>query len=190
MRLLIAGNLGSMGIRYTAICKYLGHEVIGYDLCDTATLPPIADKVIIATPVQSHLQWCLWAINEKIPFLCEKPISYSIEETQELRQACESSGVSGYMVNNWQFVLPGEFLQIGMNDIMLNYYNTGRDGIYDLIQPCYLARYLKVNKESPFYNSTVNGYHVTQYNFDKSYVNMIEKFIDDNSQYLWTMYDA
>jgi hypothetical protein len=207
MKILVIGSKGNMGRRYTAILKYLGHEVIGLDLdnfqaifhyeknditCPNsyeASLKTTINRAIIATPIDKHYEWCVWCINNKIPFLCEKPISKDIDEIKNLMAFSENAGVDGRMVCNWAFIHSYETLLPGENGITLDYYNTGNDGFWDLIQPVYLGKKFTLRKKSPAYICTTNGHIVNQYNFDWSYVNMIKKWLE-NSKEIWSLPQA
>ena len=70
-KILVVGSSGNMGKRYVAICKYLGHEVVGCDLDTEADRDEMVscDRAIIATPIDAHVSWCKWCVVNKIPFL-------------------------------------------------------------------------------------------------------------------------
>jgi len=151
MKILIVGSKGNMGRRYVAICKYLGQEVLRCDLhnekeiYDNAEFK--ADRCIIATPIDSHIKWCEWCVKHSIPFLCEKPISKDVSEIRKLKELCDQAKIDGRMVSNWRFLIPGT-VATRVGKIFLDYYNTGKDGFWDLIQPVYLC------DEFVFYNTS------------------------------------
>jgi hypothetical protein len=130
----------------------------------------------------------LWCIAHKIDFLCEKPISKSVEQIENLKMLCERNGIDGRMVCNWEFLYNGMMTR-GKNVIHLNYYNTGKDGFWDLIQPVYLANNFHLSKDSPVYNLSVNGEYFSQKDFDLSYVVMVREWLT-NPDALWGMSDA
>ena len=192
MRILIIGSKGNMGRRYVAICKYLGHEVVECDLHNDAAImdnPPKVDRCIIATPLYWHTNWCSWCVLNKIPFLCEKPISKIIENIKALNKICDDNRVDGRMVCNWMFLACPERLIIGKENIYFDYYNTGKDGFWDLIQPVYIAKEFIFNNESPIYKCSINENHYSQLHFDKSYLIMIHDWIAE-SKYIWSLGDA
>lgn len=192
MKILIIGSKGNMGRRYVAICKYLGHEVIECDLHnikDIYDMPPQVDRAIIATPINQHYMWCEYCIYNKIPFLCEKPISKNIEEIKELIRLSEENHVNGRMVCNWKFVVRGIPLTQGNNDIYFNYYNTGKDGFWDLIQPVYLSRKFIFKNKSPYYQCLIGMVPANQYDFDWAYFIMIDKWLQ-NDKYIWSLPQA
>jgi hypothetical protein len=193
MRILIFGSEGSQGKRYTAICKYLGHEVVGYDpVLSHNTIKNIikdVDRCIIATPIDSHYKWCKWCIKHNIPFLCEKPISKNLKEIEEIKKLCDKSKVDGRMVCNWMFTIPG-FNTNEADRIFLNYFNTGKDGDYDYIQPIYLSKgNFELKKKSPYYICQLGNIPINQYNFDISFITMLIGWLH-KKELLWSMDDA
>jgi hypothetical protein len=191
LKVLVIGSLGTQGRRYCAILKYLDIAHIGYDIVDSPNSVP-CDKVthaIIATPIDTHYHWCLWCIENKIPFLCEKPISKYLPEIETIKRECENEKVDGRMVCNWKYVVFGLLLDENNTFIELDYFNTGKDGNWDLIQPLYLSSHLSILHKSPIYNCTINGLPVNQRNFDYSYVEMIRHWISGRDS-IWNMNDA
>jgi len=190
MRVLIIG-IGAMGKRYKAILKYLGVDFVECDLYNQKEIwqhSPKVDRAIIATPIDKHYEWCLWCISHKIDFLCEKPISKNIEQVKDLKMLCDRNDVDGRMVCNWAFV-SGE-LEPSKNAIHFDYYNTGKDGFWDLIQPVYLDNgNSKFIFKSPFYICMIEGKKISQHDFDISYVEMIRYWIHQ-PEILWSMSDA
>jgi Ulp1 family protease len=197
LKVLVIGSLGTQGRRYCAILKYLDIEHIGYDIVDSFNSVP-CNKIthaIIATPIDTHYHWCLWCVENKIPFLCEKPISKNIDEIETIKRECKNEKVDGRMVCNWAFVLPYKNSNLSLNrhenTIVFDYFNTGKDGIYDLIQPIYLSDEISSFKfKSPVYNCKINGAEVDQRDFDASYSVMLGAWFSENINHLWSMDDA
>jgi|WetSurMetagenome_2_1015567.scaffolds.fasta_scaffold345087_2 hypothetical protein len=195
MNILIAGALGNMGRRYTAICKHLGHTVIPFDLfmsfsyLEDAIKKNAIDRCIIATPIESHLFWCNWCIGGGIPFLCEKPMSTDVGGMVEIMNKSEKQGTSGHMVNNWAFVAAYPLIS-GKHKIIYDYYNTGKDGWWDYIQPVYLGFDVKIKNESPVFECEIDGIHYNQRDFDLSYVEMVEAWLLGETQHLWDISQA
>jgi hypothetical protein len=170
----------------------MGVEHHGYDVSEPHTMPENGfDRAIVATPIDDHADTCGRLLALGISVLCEKPISKSIDVLLGLTNVATLSKVSLHMVNNWRFVLGRKrILDAGHNSISLNYYNTGADGDWDLIQPVYLSRgYPTISRTSPVYDCSVNGTLINQMNFDMSYVAMIDAWIH-NPALMWTMSDA
>jgi hypothetical protein len=90
MRVLVIGSNGRMCRLYAAIVRYLGHEVAPHDT-DTGPIPNRAkyEKAIIATPIDSHYEYCKWLAERKCDFLCEKPISKNVDEVREIACMCD-----------------------------------------------------------------------------------------------------
>jgi hypothetical protein len=191
MRILVIGSLGSQGRRYCAILKYLGIDFVKCDIYNKKEIqehPPKVDHAIITTPVLQHYEWCLWCIATKIDFLCEKPVSKSITQVKTIKDLCEKNNVDGRMVCNWAFTCRYQLFP-NKNIIKFNYYNTGKDGKYDLSQPLYLSKNFKIKTTSPIYECEINGQKISQIDFDKSYVAMILNWITFPEK-LWSMDDA
>ena len=193
MKLLICGNLGAMGRRYSTVASYLGIDHVGFDTKKDEGDAPLegVTHAIVATPIDHHVDTCGSLLSLGISVLCEKPISKSMDDLAYLTNQCAKSAGTLHMVNNWRFVLGRKrILDAGHNSIHLNYYNTGADGDWDLIQPIYLSRgYPTISRTSPAYDCSVNGTLINQMNFDMSYVAMIDAWIH-NPELMWTMGDA
>ena len=195
MKVLILGSAGSMGKRYTSILSYMGIDHRGYDINGLSPMLAAACEgcthAIVATPIPCHVDDCKEMLSRGLSVLCEKPIAKTVDAVAELAGFYHTSKTSLHMVNNWRFVLGRKrILDAGHNSISLNYFNTGADGDYDLIQPIYLSRgYPTISRTSPVYDCSVNGTLINQMNFDMSYVAMIDAWIH-NPALMWTMEDA
>lgn len=200
-----------MGKRYTAIVKWLGHDVVGFDQGDPwkNAIDQKPDRTIIASPTIKHYDHCMSCISADIPFLCEKPISKDIDEVVAIRDRCIETGVDGRMVCNWAF-LSKVPLQPGTCNISYSHYNTGNDGLFwDMIQPIYLARFkdgkyqISISTESPTFNCHIFNsqfsiisqnpnsieFHATLDMFAKSYECMIDSWLSDPTS-LWDLDSA
>jgi len=193
MRVLVIGSNGRMGKLYAAIVRYLGHEVVPHDT-DTGPIPNRAkyEKAIIATPIDTHHEYCKWLAERKCDFLCEKPISKNIDEVCEIAGMCEADGVNGFMVSNWAFAIGASGNSV--DGIKIHTYNTGNDGDWDLIQPLWLLKdssSLEVTKTYP--GVRVERYHgeytrfFAGFDFERSYIEMVEVFICGEYSKLWTI---
>jgi predicted dehydrogenase len=103
VRVAVVG-LGSIGRRHVGNLLAMGHEVFGFDE-DTRAYPiaralhaalncagsasllnnRLADAVVIATPLDAHLEWVEWCISRRLPFYVEKPLG-TLEEVPRWRQ--------------------------------------------------------------------------------------------------------
>ncbi len=61
-------------------------------VADYRELEGKVDGVIVATPPASHFAICKWFLERGIDVLCEKPLTESSEEAQELVRIAEASG--------------------------------------------------------------------------------------------------
>ena len=97
MKILIIGNKGSQGQRFTAICKHLGHEVLGYDIDNNGSTPE-HDRVIIATPTDQHMFYAMASISiNNVPTLCEKPVSKNLHDIEDLIESSEKTNTPAHM---------------------------------------------------------------------------------------------
>jgi len=196
MRVLVVGARGNMGLRYSAIVRYLHHDLIEYDKAIPGCTYPVKadyDAVIIATPIPEHVYFCKMGVADGKPTLCEKPITTDTKALRELVGFCNSHPIGNlYMVNNWAFV--GRYREpMSEKYITINTHNTGRDGTHDLIQPLYLVdnvEDLTVVKQSPLLNIEISGEKYGRDDFDKSYVDMVEAFLDGETDKLWNVYEC
>jgi hypothetical protein len=196
MKIAILGNLGNMGQRYTAICKYLGQEVEGYDVKfdNPETLPRLlkwCDRVIIATPTSKHYEQCKMVIKHKKQFLVEKPLSFCVGRCMEIERLAKKNKVKGNVVCNWKFTHGPRCELVYKNQY--NFYKTGPYGLpWDACQLLMLTpEYLrfKLKNTSPLFAAYVNGEKISLDAIDKSYVVMIKNWFM-NSEYLWSLADA
>lgn len=65
----------------------------GYEDYREALKDPQVDAVIIATPTKYHRDACVAAAEAGKDVLCEKPMAMTVEECDEMIQACKSHGV-------------------------------------------------------------------------------------------------
>ncbi|MCK5804443.1 MAG: Gfo/Idh/MocA family oxidoreductase [Lentisphaeria bacterium] len=72
------------------------------DMLDDADL----DAVIVATPMQLHVQQCVWALDRGLHVLSEVPAAVSIEECRELVAACKRSTAIYMMAEDFNYMKP------------------------------------------------------------------------------------
>lgn len=187
---VLIGN-GSIGKRYAAILRNLGVEFDIYD--STAHTERVSewtkyDKAIVATPTETHTQICMELIFAKVPFLCEKPFTKDIRKAAILREAAETLGVPGFVVNNYGFVTRGRWPQ----DLTYDFYNTGKDGIvWDVCQLVYLAKLYRANliveKHSFTWDFYIDKEKIEYARIERSYEEMISMFLSGHTQGLWNL---
>lgn len=209
MKILILGSLGSMGKRYTAIVKWLGHTPVCYDAAMgkfSVSLYKGIDHAIVATPTDTHYEWCNSLINMGIPTLCEKPVSKNIDEIKALITWAKERNTDVRMVCNWAFTVKKTFEEFfagttpmwkpNSNTIRYNNYHTGKDGLYwDAIQLVYLSkskRHLHLYTESPTLSALFNDqYSIGLDDIASSYIEMIMEWLHPNPKSrLWDLNDA
>jgi hypothetical protein len=192
MSTLIIGGKGNMGKRYASILKHLNSK---YDIVDVHNLEKfpekaaVADRFIIATPTETHLDYIKQLIPMNKPILCEKPLSRDI---QGLREALESQGEKDlvFMVNNYGYAYhisvdtDSKYLDAQVaNNVpgitSYNYYNSGPDGlVWDCIQLIRMAQGpIMLSKHSPIWSCVINGVQIDRSAIDTSYVLMIADFV-------------
>ena len=180
----VFGAGGNMGQRYCRILEFLGQEYTPLEIDGPFNPEEIEykkdDKVIIATPTDSHYYLCknIRAENQDVSILCEKPLSKIPNRARAMAYAWDVK-----MVCNYKYM--GGNKNGTSNKTSYNYYKSGCDGIYwDCIQLIYLdngsPQKLKFNNHSPFWNAELNGVSLRPESVDESYVEMIELFLDGN----------
>lgn len=185
MKVLVIGGLGSIGSRYVAILKHLGHEPVIYDTqVATPPLDRIAfDKAIIATPTDTHFHWCLRMITLNKPFLCEKPLC---KDTRSCELLKESGHPLGFVVNNYSYLCGTK-----QPKIKYDYFRTGNDGLHlDCCQLIYLDPTVEIKTDSPVWKLTIDGYQISYLSLEYSYIHMISDFVVGAYQNLWTLEDG
>lgn len=189
MKVLVIGSRGNIGSRYSAIVRYFGHELLEYDPSKINYSMPDVDAYdccIIATPVSEHSRYLKQIMPYK-PVLCEKPLSFNVDEVKGLARAANQMGAAAYMVNNWAFV--GQHREpMSAGSIVINTYNTGADGEWDLIQPLYLVEdieNIECLRAYPWLSVMIDGTGYGRDDFDRSYVDMVQAFLEDDCGKLW-----
>lgn len=193
MILLVGGN-GSIGRRYQAILQFMRTPYMVHEANDTETfeskLKKGITKAIIATPTNSHVNFCREFANRSIPFLCEKPLSKNIDEVKWIQTICKKS--PGYVVNNYAFLNEGLEPPIHFR---YDFYNTGKDGlVWDICQLIYLARKyeaeLCVRTNSYWWDMEWGTIQVPYAWIEQSYMRMLRAFLSDKVGLLWSLADA
>lgn len=193
--ILIIGSRGRIGTRYRHILKTLKVDYCEYDPAlrfdESDDFDPDAfDMTIIASPTKTHFKYCNQMMDLKKPFLCEKPLSHDLIECEKLAERQIKEGHSGFVVNNWSFVMPNE-----IDSMEYNYYQTGPDGfVWDLSQLIYIAdknnAMTRFNNESVIWNARVNGKSIAYREIELSYFEMIRKFLIQDEESLWNLQDG
>lgn len=185
MTTLVIGGAGSIGRRYCAILKHLNYEFHAYDPVFNSELEDLDNiefsRAIIACPTDLHTFYVDKLLPYGKPFLCEKPLSRSIEACKEVVR--KDKNKLGYVVNNYAYLTS--------SPEMYDYYNTGNDGIYwDVCQLIYLNEKVKILTESPVWTVFSETGRVSYHALEQSYIQMIKDFVEEKYENLWTLEDG
>ena len=183
-KVLLIGCKGNMGRRYAAIMNFHKIPFRGVDIGDKYKLSGYS-HAIIATPIDTHFKLCQETVSSGIPTLCEKPISKDMDEVRQLERLSVAAQTPLYMVNNWWHIRCERY-----NRIVFDYYNTGNDGFWDLIQPVWYSKEFDFNNKCPIYYCFIDGFDINRINFDASYVDMIFAFTCDCTDELMRISEA
>lgn len=199
MKVLIVGNKGNMGRRYSAVLSYLNIDYVGIDIIDNVIFRDeniFNDKkithVLICTPTKYHIPKTLFysEIYPMASILVEKPIALTACEAAKVKQIKHNKL---YIVNNWAHVKE-DMLRIGQNSVFYDYYQTGPHGLYiDCCQLLYLSKHIEhcsLKNVSPVFNVNINDKNITKENIDYSYIRMVYYWLKNDSSKLWDMTDA
>jgi len=93
------------------------------------------DAVVIASPPTNHAEAVNWAVNRRVPILCEKPLSDDFAEATGLVEAAETASVPLSIGMNFRYVpAAGEIRRLvqerGLGELLFGTftYITNRDG--------------------------------------------------------------
>lgn len=170
-----------MGKRYQAILKYqdVPFECLDLDnLEDGPALLSKAEKIIIATPTDTHLNLISMVAPYKVPVLCEKPITKSRDELLHLEQIAKTHSLNLTMMMQYS-ELPG--FAFGPQSYY-NYFRHGNDGlIWDCMQIIVLHKGrhedLVLHEKSPVWECKINGRWVDLREMDLAYIDFVSKWL-------------
>lgn len=182
MSVLIVGANGNMASRYKAILKALGESFEGVDIQHTSNeilrAAKKADRVIITTPTETHLDLIELLAEADIPILCEKPLSKDPKRLDHLLNIVKP---------DLQMIFQYGELADRLVTSPLTYYNYfkhGSDGLaWDCIQIIGLAKdQVVLQEDSPIWKCSINGKKLNLSDMDKAYVHFIRKWLADKKQ--------
>jgi len=180
---LVVGFNGNMGQRYTACLNYLGIQNVGVDIGFDKPSSASYDRILIATPTDTHLALIEEYAKEGKPILCEKPIVKTAEDLERLKEVFDYNDQI-FMVNQYAYSMLciHDFNQPTEYD----YFKHGDDGmLWDCIQIIALAEdQITLKESSPVWRCIVNGVHYHQDRMDEYYIAMCCDFAGDMSD-LW-----
>ena len=222
MKIMLVGALGSIGRRYAHILHRIkGIDLVALDPAFDAkhrnadwfternipTLSPNKgqdyvwpkrdeykpDKVLIASPTNTHDEWCRKCIEHKTAFMCEKPLTKDLDSCVSLAIAADSTGTPAHVVCNYKFALQGTTRSY-YDPISYNYYSTGNDGaLWDCAQLLYFNPDMKIQTDSPIWTLEVEHRRRTQNlpyrKLEMGYIEMIEDWLGGGES-CWTLEDG
>lgn len=190
---MLLGNKGSIGRRYEAILKNDGIPYLGVDDPNGVKLEHFNfDRLIIATPTRTHLDYCTQAIRLKKPFLCEKPLAETVQEAKEIAQMAQNTGVDGFVVCNWKVMIERIMKNIyAPYRITYDHFHSGNEAMrWNMAQVIYLDPFAAIYNKSPRWNVQVNSIRVKYRQIEHSYVLMIRDFANSHTEGLWSLEDG
>lgn len=184
MKVCLVGAHGNMGRRYTAVLKFLGHEIIPIDveesLRDRQSAYRRADGILIATPTDDHVRR-IFEIGDvgsrHVPILCEKPIATDLVDVRRVVNWARQSGFNLQMVNQYEHIdgYSSEF----RGKSFYRYFNSGKDGLgFDCINILGLATDgIELSNESHVWRCRLNGSYLKLKDMDHAYLAMVESWL-------------
>ena len=185
MKVFIYGFNGNMGRRYRAILDHLGHECGGYDFEGGGKrlfyfAPPQADCFLVASPTKTHCEILFDLKDCGRPILCEKPITKSMTQLEDLIAALKRAGTRLQMVSQYDYLGIPETA----GETLYDYYRHGSDGLlWDCINIIWHAKgEIILGEKSPVWHCQINGKWLNLGDMDRAYVTMLEWWLKDPTE--------
>jgi len=176
--ILLIGSEGSMGKRYQAILKHLNIPYIARDKnSKTSFVDDVlnSEKVIVATPTETHALIVHSCIMVGRDVLCEKPIAKSSDTVAYLCDLALKYNIKLNMVFQY-----GEIARRTdeIKNTSYDYFRTGNDGLaWDCLQILALASGpVTLKNESPIWKCTINDQELSIQSMDHAYLKFIKKW--------------
>jgi hypothetical protein len=171
--ILVIGGMGNMGKRY---CKILDKINVTYDIYDVKVPFPVKydnfTGIIIATPTDTHYSILKELKDEgyKGPILCEKPITKSKKELDEIL----SFGLKLRMINQYEyyFIVDEEYPKSSKPD-HYDYFKTGEDTLtWDCINIIGTNNFndVLIKNDSPVWLCQLRGKRLNIADMDWAYI--------------------
>lgn len=203
MKILVVGSEGSMGKRYQAILKHLGHDIVTVDKqhtsIDVVKAGIKCDRIIVATPTETHAQVLDYVLLCGKPVLCEKPICTDLEELKGVLDHARSFNPMLAMVMQYKRLLKDDvrsdqfykFLDDPSYDSHYHYFRHGNDGLkWDCFQIIALAEgRVTLGESSPIWKCKINGQTLNLSDMDQAYVDMLDDWIRKPYSDIDTIYE-
>lgn len=204
MKILIVGADGSMGKRYQAIIKHLGHETIKAEKQHTSfeivKMGLKSDRIIVATPTHTHSEVLDYVLLCGKPVLCEKPVCTDLDELKKVLEHARSYNPMLAMVMQYKYLLKEDvrndgfykFLDNPAADSHYDYFRHGNDGLkWDCFQIIALAKgKVTLAEESPVWKCKINGLTLSLSDMDRAYVQMLDEWIRKPYSDIDSIYDV
>lgn len=179
----LIGSEGSMGKRYQAVLTHLREPFTALDKIKDKedhieASVRSADKILLASPTDTHVALLRKYLPLKKPILCEKPVCRDLDELIELHAECSRNGWRYQMVMQYReldipFKTPDRWSYY-------NYFRHGNDGLaWDCTQTIALANGpVSLKEDSPIWECAINGQILSIKDMDRAYVEHTRKFIN------------
>jgi hypothetical protein len=136
-----------------------------------------SDRILIATPTDTHASLIKELLEFDRPILCEKPITKNIDELSELIESVKKLDGKLDMVCQYKHLLNSS--QTGPS--VYNYFRHGNDGlVWDCMQIVGLANgTVDLFETSPVWQCRINGQELNIKHMDQAYVSEILDWINN-----------
>lgn len=173
MKILIVGAKGSIGKRWCAVAKYLGHKTIEVDIDNEELISSESyDRAIVATPTITHKD-VVESISEDVQILCEKPFVNEDDENFDIPDNVR-------IVNNWSYFTQNH-LKIGSHRIQYLNFTCGNESLFEnLFQPLAYSKNYSLDLNSPFLKISIDNKVVSHEDIENSYMFLFEDWIKDS----------
>ena len=79
------------------------YNCLSYDSAESMLKDPLIDAIIVLTPLEEHFNCAINALNSGKHVLVEKPVSSSVYEIQQIREAADKAGKLCVPVHNYLY---------------------------------------------------------------------------------------
>ena len=79
------------------------YNCISYDSAESMLKDPLIDAIFVLTPLEEHFNCAINALNSGKHVLLEKPVSSSVDEIQQIREAADKAGKLCVPVHNYLY---------------------------------------------------------------------------------------
>ena len=79
------------------------YNCLSYDSAESMLKDPLIDSIFVLTPLEEHFNCAINALNSGKHVLVEKPVSSSVDEIQQIREAADKAGKLCVPVHNYLY---------------------------------------------------------------------------------------